>query len=168
MRAVIIIVMCIVAVGISFSRISALRARNRAERDGVQKGATLSAPEAASDPASAPETDNKIGSRATFADYLDAENAPTLTRAQMDEWRRDFALACKYGRRPCKGKAPFMRYLRETGFSLPYKSAMPTARAAKRNEKALPPCSPQKSLASCYKASYKAYIKSNEPSPVMR
>lgn len=163
MTAVIIIVMCIVALGISFSRISELRARNRAEREEAQKQAQeASTPDSVSENApTAPSGTH------TFADYLDAENAPTLTRAQLDEWQRDFVLACKYGRRPPKGNAPFMRYLQGVGFFLPYKSPLPLVRAVKGNEKALPLPSPQKSLAACCKKRYKEYLKSG-PAPVMR
>lgn len=164
MTVVIIIVMCIVAVGISVSRISALRARNRAERDEAKKSAhEISAPA----PTPTAEEGAKVP-HATFADYLDAENAPTLTRAQMDEWRRDFLLACKYGRRPPKGKAPFMQYLCAEGFSLPYKLPIPSVRAVKVNEKALPRLKPQKSLSASCKASYQEYRASDAPTGIGR
>ena len=160
MAIVVIIVMCAVAVGVSVSRINALRARNRAEREAEQSRT----PQASGESAPASEQGRP---HASFADYLDAENSPTLTRAQMDEWRRDFVLACKYGRRPRTGKAPFMQYLRAEGFSLPYKSSMPTDRAAKCNEKALRFPLPQSLSARC-KTSYKAYSKSDEPAGIMR
>ena len=164
MTVLIIIVMCIVAVGISFSRISALRARNRAERDEANKKAAVSAPVALP----TAEAGAQNTPHATFADYLDAENAPTLTRAQMDEWRRDFVLACKYGRRPQKSNAPFMRYLQETGFSLPYQSLIPSVCAVKVNEKALPRPKPQKSLSASCKASYQEYRASDAPTGIGR
>ena len=167
MTVVIIIVMCVVAVGVSISRFNALRARNRAEREEAKKrAAETSAVRRADENAPAPSM--AASASPTFADYLDAENAPTLTRAQLDEWRHDFVLACKYGRRPRKGNAPFMRHLQEIGFALSYKPSISYAHAAKGNEKALPLPSPQKSLAALCKASYKAYIKSDEPAPVMR
>ena len=161
MAIVVIVVMCVVAVGVSFSRISALRARNRREREEAQTRATV--------PPNAPENSApKDAPKATFADYLDAENAPTLTRAQLDEWRRDFTLACKYGRRPIPCKAPFMQALRAEGFALAYKSPLPCVVAVACNRRALPQSTPQKSVAASCRASYKAYIKSDEPAPVMR
>ncbi|MDE7396015.1 MAG: hypothetical protein K2M95_07875 [Clostridiales bacterium] len=164
MQIVVIIVMSAIAIGISIARISALRKRNSAERE-----ATQASREAAHEQTETPkeaEAVNEVKAvrevKETFADYLDAENAPTLTRAELDEWRRDFALARRYGRRPPKSKAPFANYLREKNFSLAGKStALEYEHAAQINEKKLPP---QSVLPLGGKEKYREYIKGEETS----
>ncbi len=119
MPLLIIVLMCAVAIGVSISRIGAIRARNKAEREEKQT----------QPPAEVPE---QAGSW-TFADFLDAENMPTMTFAEWDEWRRDFSLAVKYGRRPQKMNAPFLLALRESGFAIPNKPSLPDFAAKTRN-----------------------------------
>lgn len=142
MPLLIIVLMCAVAIGVSISRIGAIRARNKAERE--QKGAQPPA-EALPEQAGA----------WTFADFLDAENVPTMTFAELDEWRRDFALAVKYGRRPQKTGAPFLLSLRASGFSLPNKSSLPDF-APKTQNGCLK--TKQTKLSISGKKAYKAYL----------
>lgn len=148
MPIVVIIVMSAIAIGISIARINALRKRNSAEREATQ--------EQTQTPKEAEAVNGTKEVKETFADYLDAENVPTLTRAELDEWRRDFALARRYGRRPLKNKAPFAEYLREKNFSLPCKPSAIYETPAQINEKKLPQVN---DLAIVGKEQYKEYIK---------
>ncbi len=94
MEIILIVVLVVGALVLSGVRIARLRARHKSEQAEAERDGTAadSAPTNESTPA---HTNAK-----TFADFLNADCAPAMTKAAFDEWRCDFVLARKYARAP--------------------------------------------------------------------